>query len=49
VKVFQRGGGVGLGCWEGVEGGEGNKRGRISGEEERFGGGGESLGKGEGR
>ena len=38
MKVFQRGGGVGLGCWEGVEGGEGNKRGRISGEEERFGG-----------
>ncbi len=27
-----------LGCWEGVEGGEGNKRGTISGEEERFGG-----------
>ncbi len=41
-----------LGCWgvgRGVEGVEGNKRGRISGEEERFGGGGESLGKGEGR
>jgi hypothetical protein len=43
MKVFQRRGGVVLGCWEGVEGGEGNKRGRISGEEERFGGGEERV------
>ncbi len=38
-----------LGCWEGVEGGEGNKRGRISEEEERFGGGRREFGKGRGK
>lgn len=44
-------GGVGL-CWgvgRGVEGGEGNKRGRISGEEERFWGGRREFGKGRGK
>ncbi len=49
MKGFSEEGWVVLGCWEGVEGGKGNKRGTISGEEERFWGGRREFGKGKGK